>query len=233
MLVNDDYCDCDDGSDEPGTNACPNGHFHCSNLGFLEKIIPSSRVNDGICGNYLFMSKIDFNTKLIWSEDCCDASDEYNSSANCVNNCNEMGEELRQQRELHLKLLKEGNQIREQYIQESKQKKEKSKQELEELKRKRLEVEELKAAKEAIKKDAEDREKAALDKYKEEEEHIKREREEQELKKQQEEDKKMAQIAFNEMDLNKDGLLSYTEVQQFSKFDKDGDGVVSEEEAKV
>jgi len=35
------------------------------------------------------------------------------------------------------------------------------------------------------------------------------------------------------MDLNRDNLLSYTEVQKFVKFDKDGDGSVSEDEAKV
>ncbi|KAG7310154.1 hypothetical protein JYU34_004707 [Plutella xylostella] len=59
--VNDDYCDCEDGTDEPSTNACSNGVFHCSYPHphrDLPTSIPSSMVNDGIC-------------------DCCDGSDEW------------------------------------------------------------------------------------------------------------------------------------------------------------
>ena len=51
-MINDNFCDCEDGTDETsklyflnlGTNACENGKFICKNLFHIEKIIPTSRV---------------------------------------------------------------------------------------------------------------------------------------------------------------------------------------------
>ncbi|KAK7201220.1 Glucosidase II beta subunit-like/Glucosidase II beta subunit-like protein [Novymonas esmeraldas] len=97
--VNDEICDCPDGSDEPGTSACslfrggavlqlpPAWKFQCTNAGHFSQAFPHSRVNDGIC-------------------DCCDGSDETGSLTECPNRCVEETGRLAQKQEVEQERMK-------------------------------------------------------------------------------------------------------------------------------
>jgi len=112
--VNDDYCDCRDGSDEPGTGACSHlakpsakmaAKFSCS-WNITENLTASdarlrqlslSAVNDGIC-------------------DCCGGEDEYNGEVVCRDTCAEAAAE----ESLHEKERLEGSKAREAYVEQAK-----------------------------------------------------------------------------------------------------------------
>lgn len=100
--INDDFCDCPgDGTDEPGTSACPNGKFYCGNAGHVPVILFSSRVNDGIC-------------------DCCDGSDEYDGKIKCPNTCWEAGKMARDRLKKKITTYNEGVTLRRKEIEQSK-----------------------------------------------------------------------------------------------------------------
>lgn len=100
--INDDYCDCPDGSDEPGTSACSHllhsslsiPGFYCRNKDHVPAYLPLSRVNDGICDYEL----------------CCDGSDEYAGAGGvkCENRCGEIGKAARGLKAQREKLRSEG-----------------------------------------------------------------------------------------------------------------------------
>ncbi|KAL9275387.1 Glucosidase 2 subunit beta-like protein [Drosera capensis] len=100
--VNDDFCDCPDGSDEPGTSACPNGRFYCQNVGHVATVLYSSRVNDGIC-------------------DCCDGSDEYDGKVNCRNTCWEAGKAARDKLTKKIKTYQDGVTLRRKEVEQARQ----------------------------------------------------------------------------------------------------------------
>ncbi|KAK0304899.1 hypothetical protein LTR01_007103 [Friedmanniomyces endolithicus] len=112
--LNDDYCDCPDGSDEPGTSACSHlsslsphtsaDHsrtgsnislalpgFYCKNKGHIPTYVPFTNVNDGICDYTL----------------CCDGSEEWDhvGGVKCEDRCQQIGKEFRKLDEARQKSL--------------------------------------------------------------------------------------------------------------------------------
>lgn len=156
--LNDDFCDCPDGTDEPGTSACPDGKFYCRNAGHAPLFMFSSRVNDGIC-------------------DCCDGSDEYDGQVKCSNTCWEAGKVARDRLKKKIATFQEGVTLRKQEIEQAKLAIAKDEAELSKLKNEEKVlkglVEQLKEHKEKIEK-AEEKERS----QKEKEEKEKKEAEE-------------------------------------------------------
>ncbi|KAL6626376.1 hypothetical protein ACP70R_030102 [Stipagrostis hirtigluma subsp. patula] len=176
--LNDDFCDCPDGTDEPVDTSVPGGEilrkFYCKNAGHTPITIFSSRVNDGIC-------------------DCCDGSDEYDSNVTCKNTCWEAGKAAREKLKKKVATYKSGVVIRKKEVERAKEAFAKDEAELAKLKgeEKVLQglVDKLKEQKRLI-------EKA------EEEERLRKEKEEKKIKEAEKQaaDAKEAQDSSQEVD---------------------------------
>ncbi|KPJ19450.1 Glucosidase 2 subunit beta [Papilio machaon] len=205
--VNDDYCDCFDGSDEPGTSACLNGVFHCTNAGHRPENIPSSRVNDGVC-------------------DCCDGTDEYAEPETCKNTCEEMGREARAEAQRLADLHKAGNHLRLELIEKGNKKRNEMAEQLSQLEKDKTEAIKIKEEKESLKNELEVKENEVLQVY--------RDAEEKERKRKAEEEKealiKEGTEYFSMFDSNDDNVLTVDEVKGVNAFDKNKDGEVDQEE---
>ncbi|KAI0430539.1 glucosidase II beta subunit-like protein-domain-containing protein [Xylaria sp. FL1042] len=129
--VNDNTCDCPDGSDEPGTAACAlldslspvqplpaslSGTtnttnalpgFWCANKGHVGAYVPFMFVNDGVCDYDL----------------CCDGTEEYGNvgGVKCENRCAEIGKEWRRIEKERTENLERANKKRRTMIKEAKE----------------------------------------------------------------------------------------------------------------
>uniref|UniRef100_A0A665V058 Glucosidase 2 subunit beta n=1 Tax=Echeneis naucrates TaxID=173247 RepID=A0A665V058_ECHNA len=205
--VNDDYCDCKDGSDEPGTAACPNGSFYCTNAGFRSSFIPSSRINDGIC-------------------DCCDTTDEYNSGAACQNTCRELGRKEMESLEKMAEIAKEGYRLKQLLIQEAKRGLEEKKKKLQDIQVTKKDLEDKVEALRTVKETAEQPEKEAKER------HLKAWEDQKALIRMEKDMARMAEV-FLELDDDGDGFVSVAELLSHSELNPDSDDSFTEAEAQV
>jgi protein kinase C substrate 80K-H len=176
--------------------------------GYRASYIPSSWVNDGVC-------------------DCCDASDEYASYAQCVDNCHDLGREAWLKAQRIVELAKEGNKIRLQLIAQGKQLKTENLAKLAKLRTDYDEAELTKKERENEKVKIEELEAVALEKYKPPP---------QPEPQANTEDEKADSVAeaeeyFKLLDSDKSGTITVAELQTRVTFDKDHNGEVSREEA--
>uniref|UniRef100_A0A8R1I128 Glucosidase 2 subunit beta n=2 Tax=Caenorhabditis japonica TaxID=281687 RepID=A0A8R1I128_CAEJA len=201
--LNDDYCDCPDGSDEPGTSACGNAFFYCSNVGHTGNFIPTNRVNDKLC-------------------DCCDGSDEYNSGVDCPNICDELGRAARVEKERVSAIARKGFAKRKEMARQGQELRASKLKDVEPLRAEKAKLAPELAALEEGKKDAEQNERELQD------EHRKAWEEDRDEKK-----KVRAAELFEEIDLNKDGKIVSDEMRLNLYLDENRDGLVSEDEVKT